>query len=238
MIRALVLGLGVATLAYAQRGEQVFVQSCSSGYCHGARGTGAGAPRLAARGFDQNFIRNTVTNGVSGTSMPAFGKNLSAADLAGVVAYVAGLNGAATAATKTGPAAKLAPLASKGEALFSDATKSFGRCSTCHLVRNRGIAVASPLNDVPLTVAALKSLKTPRVVTATVGGESMPGLVFAKKASGFTLYDLTTAPPVLRTVGPNEFTSVENSPWQHASVMGAYSDADLAAILAYLRAAK
>ncbi len=239
MIRVLLLGVVLATFAQAQRGEQVFVQSCSSGYCHGARGAGAGAPRLAARSFDQNFIRNTVTNGISGTSMPSFAKTLPAADLAGVIAYVASLNGvSAPSAAKAGPVAKLTPEATKGKELFSDSTKGFGRCSTCHLTGDRGIAVAAPIQDVPLNTTALKALKTPRVVTATVAGEVMPGLVVAKKSTGVTFYDLTAPPPVLRTVTPAGFASADGSPWQHASVIGAYSDADLAAILAYLRVAK
>ena len=238
MIRALLLTIAIAANAQTPRGEQIFVQSCSTGYCHGARGAGAGAPRLAARGFDEAFIRNTVSNGIAGTSMPAFAKSLSPGELSGVIAYVSDLNGVTSTMTKAGPVAKLPPHAAKGEALFSDATKSFGRCSACHLVRNRGIAVAAPIHNVPVTVAALKSLKTPRVVTASVNGESMPGLVVAKKSTSVTFYDLTTPPPVFRTVAPGEFSSTDSSTWQHASVTGAYSDAELAAVLAFLRVAK
>ena len=76
-----------------KQGEAVFSKSCATGYCHGARGTNGGAPRLAARGFDQDFIRNTVTSGVPNTAMPAFANTLSRADLNAVVAYVASLNG-------------------------------------------------------------------------------------------------------------------------------------------------
>ncbi len=240
MIRAILLSFSIATIAYAQtgRGEQVFVQSCSSGYCHGARGSGAGAPRLAARGFDQNFIRTTVTNGIAGTSMPSFAKSLSRTDLAGVIGYVAGLNGVGTSTTKAGPAVKLSPQATRGQALFSDSTKSFGRCSTCHLVGALGIPVAAPIHDVPLTIDAMKTLKTPRVATAMVGGESMPALVVAKKSNSVTFYDLTKPPPVLRTVIPAEFSATDQSAWQHSTVTSSYSDAELTAVLAYLRAAK
>ena len=31
-----------------KQGEEVFNKSCATGYCHGARGTAGGAPRLAA----------------------------------------------------------------------------------------------------------------------------------------------------------------------------------------------
>src|SRR5690348_7496403 len=91
--------LGMAAMTHAQdlvkQGEAVFAKSCATGYCHGARGTNGGAPRLAARGFDQGFIANTVQRGISGTAMPAFGSTLSRADLNAVIAYVASLNGIA-----------------------------------------------------------------------------------------------------------------------------------------------
>ena len=244
MKHALLLTLLASALCRAQptRGETVFVQTCGSGYCHGARGTGAGAPRLAARGFEQNFIRTTVSNGITGTSMPPFAQSLSRTDFTAVVGYVAALNGVTTptgSATGPAPAApKLTAQAARGQALFIDAVKSFGRCSTCHQVAGFGIPVAAPIHDVPLTVAALKALKTPRVITATIGTESMPGLVVAKKSSAVTFYDLTMPPPVLRTVSPSEFNSREESAWRHSTVMGAYSDADLTALLAFLRAAK
>jgi hypothetical protein len=121
--------------------------------------------------------------------------------------------------------------------LFRDPVKSFGRCSTCHLVANFGIAVAAPMHTVPASIAALKGLVTPRVVTATAGGETMPALIVAKKSTEVTFYDLSVPPPVLRTVAPNAFTSTEGSGWRHANVIGAYSDAELTAVLAYLRAA-
>ena len=88
------------TLGHAQdlakQGEAIFSKSCATGYCHGARGTNGGAPRLAARGFDQAFIANTVAGGIPNTAMPAFGSTLSRADLNAVVAYVASLNGVTT----------------------------------------------------------------------------------------------------------------------------------------------
>lgn len=57
-----------------KRGEELFSTSCGSPYCHGVKGTGGGAPRLAARGFDQAYISNTVSRGLPGTSMAGFGR--------------------------------------------------------------------------------------------------------------------------------------------------------------------
>jgi hypothetical protein len=51
-------------------------------------------------------------------------------------------------------------------------------------------------------------------------------------------YDLTTAPPVLRTMDPAAVKIAENASWRHASVVESYNDSELAAILEYLRAAR
>jgi len=240
--------LAVAALAAAQnlqdvlkQGETVFGKSCATGYCHGARGASGGAPRLAARGFDQAFINNTVMRGVPGTAMPAFGTTLSRADLNAVVAYVASLNGVTNLITNSGPpgavAAKLTGDAARGRDLFSDAVRGFGRCSTCHEIGGIGIAVATPIAKVPADAAALKALAIPQVSTVTVAAESMPALVVSKKANAVIFYDLTSAPPVLRTELPASIQTREGSTWRHSSVIGAYNDAELSAILTYLRTA-
>ena len=63
----------------------------------------------------------------------------------------------------------------------------------------------------------------------------MPALVVSKKANAVMFYDLTSAPPVLRTESPASVQTREGSTWRHSSVIGSYNDAELAAILAYLR---
>jgi mono/diheme cytochrome c family protein len=248
MKRALVLFAFAALDTFSQaqdlvkQGETVFSKTCATGYCHGARGANGGAPRLAARGFDQDFINNTVTRGVPGTAMSAFGATLSRAELTSVVAYVASLNGVTNLVNNSGPArpaiVKLSGDAARGRDLFSDAVRSFGRCSTCHEIHEIGgigIPVATPIAKVPADAAALKALATPQVSTATLGGESMPALVVSKKTSAVMFYDLTTPPPVLRTEPPASVQTRDGSTWRHASVIGSYSDAELSAILSYLR---
>ena len=239
----LVLALAaLSAFSHAQdlvkQGEAVFSKSCATGYCHGARGTTGGAPRLAARGFDQAFIANTVQRGIPNTAMPAFGTTLSRADLTAVVAYVGSLNGLTTSTRTDGgpPPAKLAADADRGRSLFSDAVRGFGRCSTCHEAGGIGIPIATPIAKVPADVAALKALATPQISTATVGSESIPSLVVSKKANAVMFYDLTSAPPVLRTELPASVQIRDGSTWRHSSVIGAYNDAELAAILNYLRA--
>ncbi len=153
-------------------GADVFAQSCATGYCHGVKGTSGGAPRLASRGFDAAYITNVVRSGIQGTGMPAFGTTLNRADLAAVTAYVGSLNGIAPAALpaladRGMPRRQLPPEAQKGRALFYEAARGFGRCSTCHQVDGVGIAVADPIAKVPESVGALKGLASPHMSTAT-----------------------------------------------------------------------
>ena len=226
-----------------KRGEQVFSRSCATGYCHGAKGGPGGAPRLEGRGFDQAYINNVVTRGVPNTAMPAFGMTLPRADLAAVVAYVATLNGIANPTLGGGrggpppaPEAPLPPEAARGRALFYDAVRGFGRCSTCHEVNGMGMPVATPIAKVPAGVQALRALATPDVSTATVDGDSMPALVLSKGSRSVVFYDLTIPPPVMRTVDPGTVKIADGGAWKHSSAMGAYNDEELGAILAYLRA--
>jgi mono/diheme cytochrome c family protein len=243
-----VLLLFVPALASAQnpdvtkQGEDVFNKTCASGYCHGASGAGGGAPRIAARGFDQAFISNTVTRGIPNTGMQAFANALSRPELNAVVAYVAKLNGIANPVAVTGGTTTATPAppalsadAARGRNLFSDAVRGFGRCSTCHEVNGIGIPVAAPITTIPANVAALRALATPRVSTATISGESMPILMLSNRSQGLLFYDLTTAPPVQRKEAPAAVRLREGSDWRHSSVISAYNDQELSSILEYLR---
>jgi mono/diheme cytochrome c family protein len=240
MKRAFLLGL-IPMLGWSQSaGEKVFAQSCATGYCHGARGTPAGAPRLAGRGFDQAYITNTVMRGLPGTAMPSFGTTLSRADLGAVVAYVAGLNGIANTSVNLGSGPTeipLSPQSEPGRALFFDAVRGFGRCSTCHEVNGIGIPVTTPISKIPNDAAALRALSTPDVHTATVNGEAMPALIVSQGKTRAMFYDLTSAPPVLRTVDPSALKVAEGSAWRHSAVISAYNDAELTSILGFLREA-
>jgi mono/diheme cytochrome c family protein len=228
-----------------EQGEQVFAKSCATGYCHGVRGASSGAPRLAGRGFNQAYINNVVTRGIPGTGMASFATTLSKPDLVAVVAYVATLNGIANprigpdddaAATFSAGPTLMSAEAARGARLFTEAVRSFGRCSTCHEVDGFGVSVAAPISQVPASVAALKALATPNVKTGTVDGESMPVLVLSDRKQSTLFYDLTSAPPVERNAQPGSVKFTDGSTWRHSSVIGAYNDAELDAILTYLRA--
>ena len=251
MTRAILLLLAGTALAWSQdltevlkQGEQVFAKSCATGYCHGVRGGPGGAPRLVGRHFDQTYISNVVTRGVPDTGMPSFATRLSRPDLVAVVAYVATLNGIASPSVGPGGAAAmpssrptLTGEAARGARLFMDAVRGFGRCSTCHEVGEIGTSVATPITKVPASAAELKALATPDVKTATIDGESMPVLVLSEGKQSTVFYDLTSAPPVQRSVEPGAVKFIARSNWRHSSVIQAYDDSELAAILTYVSAA-
>jgi hypothetical protein len=99
-----------------------------------------------------------------------------------------------------------------------------------------GNPVAAPISKLPATVQALRMLATPLVSTAVMNGESMPALVISKGSRSVIFYDLTTPPQVLVTAEPSAVRLSDGSAWRHASVIGAYQDAELETILGFLRA--
>jgi mono/diheme cytochrome c family protein len=227
-------------VAWAQgivaHGADVFAATCGSGYCHGPRGAGGGAPKLAGRGFDEPYIISTTRAGILGTAMRGYGTVLARPDFNAVVAYVASLNGIEPRTAGAEFAARILPAdAARGRELFFDSVRGFGRCSTCHLLDGWGIAVAA-IHQVPRDVAALKNLAAAEVRTATVDGDQFPALVVSTGGRRTVLYDLTSLPPVVRTVDSSGLKVSAGSGWRHAFVMGAYRDADLESILGFLRA--
>jgi mono/diheme cytochrome c family protein len=248
-VKRLALAVVFASMIRAQNvqeaikhGEEIYTNSCA-GYCHGLKGgLGGGAPRLAGRGFEESFISNTIARGISGTAMPAFGATMDRPDLLAVTAYIASLNGIANpsmGARAGGAVARLPRLpadAARGRALFFDALRSFGRCSTCHDSGGMGVPVAGPIVEVPHNALALKALATPVVHTATVGGERMPALVVSEGKQRVLFYDLTSAPPVQRSVDPGEVKLENSSAWKHNAYISSYTDEELDLILNYLRA--
>jgi mono/diheme cytochrome c family protein len=192
------------------------------------------------RGFTEDYINQTIRNGLPGTRMPGFSSGLSGAELNAVIAYVDSLNGITPTrgyAPEGRAENQLPPEAAKGRELFSDAVRGFSRCSTCHDFAGRGIPVASPIAAIPADVTALKQLATPAIRTATVAGDTFPALVLGEGKNQVKLYDFGASPPVLRTLAPASVQLKAGSSWRHSSVLSAYSNADLQAILAFLRAA-
>jgi mono/diheme cytochrome c family protein len=227
-----------------ERGQEVYAKSCATGYCHGVKGAAGGAPRLASRGFDETYIMTVTRSGVKGTAMQAFGTMMPRGDLMAVVAYVSTLNGIANpslgrggiAAGGDAPQRQLPAEAARGRALFFDSLRGFAKCSTCHQADGMGIPVTTPISTIPESAAALRALTTAQVKTATAAGESFPVLVVTQGARESKLYDLTMLPPVLRTLPSPSVKVADGSAWKHSSAIANYQDAELDAVLAFLRA--
>lgn len=233
MIRLLLL---VASIAAAQdRGADVFKQSCAVGYCHGSGGSANRAPRLAGRVFDRAKLRTAVENGIPNTAMPGFAKVLNSADLAAVIEYVAGLGavtGTAGASAAPAPAEAMPTAASRGKALFFDPVRGT-RCGTCHLVEGMGTAVGPNLASTRRGAPDLRSVKAEHVQTAAAGGDRFPAIVVEKKGEWVKLYDLTSSPPVLRTL-PSAAVTFTAAAWSHGQAIASYTDGDLKAVADYL----
>lgn len=220
--------------AVIKRGAAVFAASCT-GYCHGANGTaGTGAPALAGRGLDADFIEKAVMYGVPGTAMVEWGQRIPKPDSAAVIAYVESLNGI-LGSPDAAALRNLTPEAQRGSALFFDSEGYLTGCSTCHQIDGKGIPVAGPISNIPADVQALRNLATARVSTATVGARTFPALVATQVRGETKLYDLGVVPPVLLTFSSAKVKLSDRSSWQHSSAL-TYSDQDLEPILTFLRA--
>ena len=120
----------------AANGQAIFSSNC--GACHGIDGRGGErAPSIATRReviklSDADLIR-TVTNGLGGNGMPAFGY-LGEEKIHAVVSYLRTLQGFGSSAKASGD-----PVA--GEKLFAGKAG----CKNCHMVDGRGGFIAEDL---------------------------------------------------------------------------------------------
>jgi len=219
--------------AILDHGADVFAKTCASGYCHGSQGSGGGAPRLVSRGFDESYIVSVTRAGIEGTSMRGYGTTLARPEFNAVVAYVASLNGIQPRASEPQPR-PIPPEAARGRDLFFDPLRGFARCSTCHQVDGSGIAIA-PITKVPASAAALHQLATTQIRTAETAGDRFPALIVSQGGRRTALYDLTTLPPVLRTIDSAGVRISRETTWRHASALAGYSDNELTSILEFLK---
>ena len=237
--------------AATARGDRIFAQSCSVGYCHGVAGAAGRGPRLRGRSFPREYLDRAVREGIPNSAMPGWKDRLKEEDLRAVVDYVVSLASATEAAPPANPMppgegpATLRPFngpppAERGMAAFFDPTRE--NCGGCHVMGGRGIAIGPELTKIaeksPRDVsAAIQAVKSQHVLTATLaGGENFPALQAEQSGSQIRLYDLTVIPPVLRTFERSEVTALrENPDWSHRDVAKGYTAAELADIVVYVR---
>jgi len=247
---ALLLAQSAAGPSVIARGERIFAQSCSVGYCHGVAGAAGRGPRLRGRSFTKDYLLNVTRDGIPSSAMPAWKGRLKDDDIRAVVEYVASLASASDAAPPAnpmppgaGPAALPGfngpPQAGRGRALFFDPARA--NCGVCHAVGGRGIAIGPELTSLPMKsqaelASAMNATASRHVLTAKLQtGEQFPALLAAQNGDEVRLYDLTAPPPVLRTFARSQIVSLVESPaWRHADVVKDYSAQELEDVAAYL----
>ena len=243
---ALLLAQSAADPALIARGEKIFAQSCSVGYCHGVAGAAGRGPRLRGRTFSKDYLYNVTRDGIPNSAMPAWKARLKDEDIRAVVDYVASLSSATDAAPPANPMppgigpASLAsfngpPQAARGHALFFDPARE--NCGVCHSIAGRGIAVGPDLKSLPDLVTPVRSTHSRHVLTARLkNGEEFPALLAEQNGRQTRLYDVTLAPPVLRTFAREDIVSLKENPsWRHSDFVKEYSQAELEDIGVYLR---
>ena len=230
-------------------GEKIFAQSCSVGYCHGTAGTAGRGPRLQGRSFQAEYVYQVTRDGIPESAMPGWADRLSDREIWAVVGYVLSLSESPDSTSSLdmppgdGPAAfspfSGPPRARAGLDLFFDATKGTTRCSNCHAMAGRGIAIGPNLEQAAesdLSIARIRSSRSRHVLSAHLkDGESFPALRFGQDQDYIRLYDLTLPPPVLRTLDRAQIESLRSAgDWSHDSAAKSYTNGELEKIIHYL----
>jgi len=243
---ALFFAQAAADTAAIARGERIFAQSCSVGYCHGVAGAAGRGPRLRGRSFPKDYLYNVTCDGVPNSAMPAWKGRLKDEEIRAVVEYVASLATASDAAppanpmpSGVGPAALPAfdgpPQAARGRALFADPARE--NCAVCHSVAGRGVSIGPELKTVADLASGIRATKSRHVMTASLqSGEQFPALLVSQNNVEVRLYDLTSVPPVLRSFAKTQLVSLTpNANWRHSDFTKDFSEPELEEIVAYLR---
>ena len=207
-------------------------------------------PRPFATAF-RNRVSEAIRNGIPQSAMPGWKDRLAERDLLAVIAYVMSLEhadeeelpespmppgvGPATYVDFPGPAET-----KKGRDLFFDATREL-QCSTCHSAGGRGITVGPELvgpvaADQERFLSLVRASRSQHVLTATLEDQSVfPALRFEENEGWIKVYDLTSAPPVLRTFEAGTIVSLVNTQnWPHELVTRDYKDEEIKSIFRYL----
>jgi putative heme-binding domain-containing protein len=239
--------------AEVAQGGNLFSITCGSSFCHGEAGVGSRGPSLRNRNFTPDFVRNTVTNGRSGTPMPAFKDSLSPAELAMIVGYVMSLSpnnhneDAAASAPAAPPPAQvvLSVKAQAGSALFFDPTRAAG-CGLCHSYKEDGGPIGPDLTGIAkrtprdiyqgMVNPTAPNPDYPVIAVTAENGQTVTGILKQKTDAVVQLYDMSSVPPVLRSFyGAKIGATPATEPYAHD--LSGYSKDDLAALITFLKSA-
>ena len=183
-----------------EMGRDTYNTSCAG--CHGLDGRGSDkAPNISGSAKVQHLsdaqLSNIISNGISGTGMPAF-RNLNEKQTRAVVGYLRSLQGKREARTPLGDAGK-------GNQIFFGK----GECSSCHMLSGKGGFLGPDLSSYGANASAkeirdeiTKSKRFPApgyrsAVLTTSEGDRIEGLIrnednfsiqFQSKDGGFHFF--------------------------------------------------
>ncbi|MDB5396037.1 MAG: putative heme-binding protein [Rhodospirillales bacterium] len=259
---ALILGGASASVANAapsaaelEAAGNLFSITCSSSFCHGEGGIGARGPSLRNRNFPPNYVRNTIMNGRSGTPMPSFKDALTPNEIAMIAGYVMSLSpenhtaDTGSAEAVAAPAAiPLSDQALRGSDLFFDQTRS-SNCAACHSYGSKGGLVGPDLSTVAgkpasaiyqsIIKPAVSSDAYPAITVTTRDGRKFAGIKRDQNDQQVTFFDVSSAPPVLRSLYFADGIKVEPSTGGalYTHKLDGYSKTDIADLIAFLKSA-
>jgi putative heme-binding domain-containing protein len=147
----------------------MFETTCANGYCHSEDGGGTGPTNLQNLHFTVAQVIDIISNGVAGTSMPAWKTKYNADQIADLAAYVLSLspesnalsNGIAGISQSVRPntsnetttttylpavAAEVGGDAARGRAIFFDDEEP-ANCAVCHTFQGKGGRVGPDLSN-------------------------------------------------------------------------------------------
>ncbi len=199
------------------RGEAIFQQRCSVGYCHGQAGAASRGPRLRDRDLDPDMVYRVIREGVPKTAMPAFQSMLKDQEIRDVALYVMSV-------AKPGK-----PAAIKEPAHAAGASKPKGpegnlfdmHCGTCHTKHGAGVWLAGL--DKPAVLRGFATSRAKAVKTIKLkDGESFPGRIASEKGDIVEAWDLTDQPPIKRSLERAEIDSITPAvTWKHPKMSDA-----------------
>ena len=224
---------------FIAEGSKLFATNCGNAYCHGTGGLGGGAPQLRDRGIERAYAFKSISNGISGTPMPAFKSVLSEEQIWKLVAFIVSdakktpsSNPAAFAesppprsstpikAPETGTPASSVGDEQAGKALFFDSSRP-KNCSACHVFNGEGTAIGPDLSaaaanksarDLFLSIILPRDVKESQYATITVAlrnGDKITGIKKEEDAESLKVFDTTELPAVLRTVQKENISKIE-----------------------------
>ena len=220
-------------------GERTFRTTCAG--CHGLDGQGSGkAPNIATspkvKRLSDAQLANLITNGIPGTSMPAF-HTLAAAQVRAVVGFLRALEGRSSARSVSGDARH-------GRDIFFGK----GECSNCHAISGRGGFLGPDLTIYTANASAddmLRVLTTPPSVSnagyrqaavTTREGERVEGVV--RNEDNFSV-QLQSVDGSFHFFQKDDLQNVEyrNQPMMPVDYGKRLSSSELADLISYLIAA-